>query len=31
MADGWTLRRFTYADLANDPEGFVRAVRSLLD
>lgn len=31
MADGWTLRRFTYADLANDPEGFVRALRNLLD
>lgn len=30
LAEGWTLRRFSYADLASDPEGFVRAVRELL-
>ncbi|MFL6026480.1 MAG: endonuclease domain-containing protein [Friedmanniella sp.] len=31
MADGWTLRRFSYADLVSDPDGFVRAVQDLLD
>lgn len=30
MADGWTLRRFTYRDLVSDPDGFVRAVLEVL-
>ena len=30
MADGWTLRRFTYSDLLRDPEGFVATVRQVL-
>jgi very-short-patch-repair endonuclease len=30
MADGWTVRRFTYSDLLNDPSGFVATVRQVL-
>lgn len=30
LADGWTIRRFTWDDVLTDPEGFVRAVRQLL-
>jgi very-short-patch-repair endonuclease len=30
MADGWTVRRFTYSDLLNDPEGFIATVRQVL-
>lgn len=30
MADGWTVRRFTWDDLVADPEGFVATVLELL-
>ena len=30
MADGWVIRRFTYADLIADPDGFVRTVLEVL-
>ena len=30
MADGWLVRRFTYADLLDDPDGFIRVVRQTL-
>ena len=30
MADGWTVRRFTWDDLLADPDGFVTVVRELL-
>ncbi len=30
MADGWTIRRFTYSDLLNDPDGFIRVVLEIL-
>lgn len=30
MADGWVVRRFTYADLIADPEGFIRQVLEVL-
>lgn len=30
MADGWTVRRFTWDDLLHDPDGFVATVRELL-
>jgi len=30
MADGSVLRRFSYADLAGDPDGFVRTIKDLL-
>lgn len=30
MADGWVVRRFTYADLIADPDGFVRTVLAVL-
>lgn len=30
MAEGWTVRRFTYSDLLADPEGFVETVHELL-
>lgn len=30
MDDGWRVRRFTWTDVADDPEGFVRAVLALL-
>jgi very-short-patch-repair endonuclease len=30
MADGWTVRRFTYSDLLNDPAGFVATVLQVL-
>ncbi|HEY5821895.1 MAG TPA: DUF559 domain-containing protein [Propionibacteriaceae bacterium] len=30
MADGWIVRRFTYADLLNDPDGFIRCVLEVL-
>lgn len=30
LADGWRVRRFTFADLVEDPEAFVRTVRQLL-
>lgn len=30
MADGWTVRRFTWDDLVGDPEGFVATVLELL-
>lgn len=30
LADGWTLRRFGWRDLTEDPEGFVSTVHALL-
>lgn len=30
MAEGWTLRRFSYDDLLTDPDGFVGTVHELL-
>ena len=30
MADGWTVRRFTWDDLVGDPEGFLTTVLELL-
>ncbi len=30
MADGWVIRRFTYTDLLNDPEGFIATVLEVL-
>ncbi|HEY0237852.1 MAG TPA: DUF559 domain-containing protein [Friedmanniella sp.] len=30
MADGWTVRRFTWDDLVGDPEGFITTVLELL-
>lgn len=30
MADGWTVRRFTYSDLLNDAAGFIAIVRQVL-
>jgi very-short-patch-repair endonuclease len=30
MADGWTVRRFTYSDLLNDPDGFIATVLQVL-
>jgi len=30
MADGWTVRRFTYQDLLADPDGFIATVREVL-
>lgn len=30
MADGWTVRRFTWDDVVGDPQGFVEAVVELL-
>ncbi len=30
MADGWTVRRFTYHDLLADPDGFIATVRKVL-
>jgi len=30
MADGWTVRRFTWDDLVDDPDGFVGVVLELL-
>ncbi len=30
MADGWVVRRFTYTDLLDDPDGFVRTVLETL-
>jgi very-short-patch-repair endonuclease len=31
MASGWLLRRFTWADVLTDPDGFVRTVRAALE
>lgn len=30
MADGWIVRRFTYSDLLDDPEGFIQTVLGVL-
>ncbi len=30
MADGWVIRRFTYADLVADPEDFIRQIVEVL-
>jgi len=30
MAAGWVLRRYTYADLLGDPDGFIASVRDLV-
>ena len=30
MADGWVIRRFTYSDLLDDPDGFIRVVLEIL-
>ena len=30
MRDGWTVRRFSWDDLLNDPDGFVATVAELL-
>ncbi len=30
MDDGWTVRRFTWAEVVDDPAGFVRAVLALI-
>jgi very-short-patch-repair endonuclease len=30
MADGWTVRRFTYSDVLNHPAGFITTVRQVL-
>ena len=30
MANGWTVRRFTWDDLLHDPDGFIATVRELL-
>jgi very-short-patch-repair endonuclease len=30
IADGWTVLRFTYADLVSDPDGFIRTVSEAL-
>ena len=30
MADGWTVRRFTFDDLLGDPDGFIETVLELL-
>lgn len=30
MADGWTIRRYTYSDLLNDPDRFIREILEVL-
>ena len=30
LADGWTVRRFTWDDLLGDPDGFITSVLELL-